>query len=297
MSPALSAILILVAVVALIVGLWLVSLNFAASRLLRRRTPDPADLPSNYGIDFEEVRFTSRDGVKLVGWWIPADKSIGTIVMCHGQNGSMDGDTRQMPPLQEAGFNVLMFDFRAHGRSEGESVTMGMYEKEDLLGALDYLADSRNIKQVGVLGFSMGAATALIAAALTDRICGVVADSSFGRLKHTLTAYATSSGVPYFIARPFVSWMMGIASVRTEGRLDQTDPTRWTVHIGPRPLFFIHGEDDQLVSMRDLDRMVSLAQGPVDVWIVDDVGHRGAYKANPTEYNTRVVNWFKQVLA
>src|SRR5258706_2027685 len=297
MSPALTATLLLLAIVIIAIAVWLVSLNFAASRLLRRRQPDPVDPPSNYGIDYEEVHFMSRDGIKVVGWWIPVDKPISTIVMCHGQNGSMDGDTRQMPPLHEAGFNVLMFDFRAHGRSEGESVTMGMYEKEDLLGALDYLTDVRGIKQVGVLGFSMGAATALIAAALSDRICAVVADSSFGRLKHTLIAYATSRGVPHFIAQPFVSWMLGIASVRTEGRLDQTDPTRWTVHIGPRPLFFIQGEDDRLVSMRDLDRMISLAQGPVDVWIVDNVGHRGAYNANPMEYNTRVVNWFKQVLA
>src|ERR1041385_6306628 len=293
MTQAIVATLILLTFAAVIVGLWLASLNFATSRLLRRRKPDPADPPSNYGIDYEEVHFTSRDKINLVGWWVPSKKPIGTIIMCHGQNGSMDGDTRQMPPLHEAGFNVLMFDYRAHGRSEGSWVTMGMYEKEDLLGALDYLTDVRGISQVGILGFSMGAATALIVAALTERVCAVVADSSFGRLKHTLTGYATTHGVPFFIARTFVSWMLGIASVRTEGRLDQTDPILWTTHIGPRPLFFIHGEKDHLVSMRDLERMISPAQGPIDVWIVDNVGHRGAYQANPAEYNTRVVDWFK----
>src|SRR5262249_48832020 len=151
--------------------------------------PDPPDRPDNYGISYEEVHFTSRDMVKLFGWWIPARKPIGTIVMCHGQEGSMDGDTKQMVPLHDAGFNVFMFDFRAHGQSDGECVSMGMYEKEDLLGALDYLAEQRHVDKVGVLGFSMGAAVALITAALSERICVVVADSSFGQLKNTLTGW------------------------------------------------------------------------------------------------------------
>src|SRR5260221_11098972 len=189
--------------------IWLVLVNTGASRLMRRRRPDPEDPPSNYGLDFEEISFISRDHIKIVGWWIPAPDAVGTIVVCSGQNGSMDGDTKQIPPLHEAGFNVLMFDFRAHGRSEGDCGTMGMSEKADLLGGLDYLGDVRGINQVGVLGFSMGAATALITAALSDRICAVVADSSFGRLKHTLTACATSRGIPRFIAWSFVNWMAG----------------------------------------------------------------------------------------
>ena len=125
----LRTILVIILIPIGVFGLWIAALNLGANSLLRRRRPDPSDPPSNYGIEFEEVHFPSRDGLNLVGWWIPHDNALGTIIMCHGQNGSMDGDTRQMPPLREAGFNVLMFDFRAHGRSEGEAVTMCMYEK------------------------------------------------------------------------------------------------------------------------------------------------------------------------
>ncbi len=276
--------------------LCILGLNFGAMHLMRRRRPDPPDPPSNYGIDFEEVHFSSRDRVKLFGWWIPAKDPIGTLVICHGQDGSMDRDTHQMAPLHKAGFNVLMFDFRAHGRSEGECVTMGMYEKEDLLGALDFLVEQKGIERVGVLGFSMGAAVALITAALSERICAVVADSSFGRLKWTLKAWGVQRGVPSPIAAQFAAWVLVAASIHTEGRIDQTDPVRWTVHIGPRPILFIHGEEDCLVSMQAVDRMASLAAGPVEVWIVDEAGHRGAYAANPEEYNTRVIDWFKAYL-
>jgi uncharacterized protein len=282
-----------------ILGLFLlvvVALNIGATNLMRRRRPDPPDPPSNYGIEFEEVHFESRDHEKLTGWWIPAQNAAGTIVMCHGQDGSMDGDTKQMVPLHKAGYNVLMFDFRAHGRSEGDCVTMGMYEKEDLLGALDYLSEQKKVEKVGVIGFSMGAAVALITAALSERICAVVADSSFGRLKWTLTAWGVQHGVPAPIAQQFAAWVLVIASIRTEGRIDQTDPVRWTVHIGPRPILFIYGEEDCLVSMQAVDRMASLAAGPVEIWIADDAGHREAYKKNPDEYNTRVIDWFKEYL-
>jgi pimeloyl-ACP methyl ester carboxylesterase len=279
-----------------LLGGWIVALNVGASRLMRRRPPDPTDTPDNYGIGYEEVHFRSRDQVNLVGWWIPAENAIGTIVMCHGQEGSMDGDTQQMVPLHDAGFNVFMFDFRAHGRSEGDCVSMGMYEKEDLLGALDFLAEHKHIDRVGVLGFSMGAAVALITAALSERICAVVADSSFGRLKHTLTGWGVQRGVPVPIARQFAAWVLVVASIRTEGRMDQTDPIRWTVHIGRRPILFIHGANDPFVSSEEVGHMASLAEGPVQVWVVDGVGHRGAYAADPVEYNHRVVEWFTRYL-
>jgi pimeloyl-ACP methyl ester carboxylesterase len=287
---------VILASLALAVG-WIAALYTAASRLMRRRRPDPSDTPDNYGIAYEEVRFASRDRVSLVGWWIPAENPIGTVIMCHGQEGSMDGDTRQMVPLHDAGFNVFMFDFRAHGRSDGDCVSMGMYEKEDLLGALDMLAECKGIERVGVLGFSMGAAVALITAALSERIGAIVADSSFGRLRSTLTGWGVQKGIPFPIARQFASWVLIAASIRTEGRMDQTDPIRWTVHIGPRPILFIHGADDPFVPMEEVNRMASLAEGPVEVWSVEGVDHRGAYAADPVEYNNRVIGWFKQHLA
>ncbi len=278
---------------AILVG-WVVTLNAGASYLMRRRRPDPPDTPDSYGIPYEQVHFTSRDYVKLTGWWIPSDQAIGTIIMCHGQEGSMDGDTHQMVPLYDAGFNVFMFDFRAHGRSEGTCVSMGMYEKEDLLGALDYLTEKHGIDKVGVLGFSMGAAVALITAALSERICTVVADSSFVRLKHTLARWGTQRGVPQAIARQYANSVLMIASLRTEGRMDQTDPILWTVHIGPRPILFIHGAEDPFVSLREVERMARLAEGPVEIWNVEGVGHRGAYSSDPVEYNRRVIEWFKR---
>jgi pimeloyl-ACP methyl ester carboxylesterase len=285
--------------VLLVLTFPVVASNVGAMLLMRRRPSDPPDLPENYGIAFEEVAFLSRgDKVRIGGWWIPAEgeSARGTVVMCHGQNGSMDRDTRRMLPLHRAGYNVLMFDFRAHGRSAGQQVTFGMYEKEDLLGALDYLADERGIEKVGIFGFSMGAATGLITAALSDRVACLVVDSPFGRLTRSVAGWIRQRGVPMPIAREMARWVLAACTIRTAGRIDQTDPVRWTVHIGPRPILYIFGGRDPYVSKREIRRMVNLTVGPTALWVVDGAGHRGAYNIEPQEYNRRILAWFGKYL-
>ncbi|HVO41266.1 MAG TPA: alpha/beta fold hydrolase [Aggregatilineales bacterium] len=281
----------------LLFGAWIAAVNVGAAYFTRRRAPDSPDSPANYGIGFQEIAFASRDRTRLFGRWIPANNPVGTVILCHGQEGSMDGLTPIMVPLYEAGFNVLMFDFRAHGRSEGRYVSMGVFEKEDLLGAIDYLYQAYGIASVGVLGFSMGAATALVAAALSDHIRAVVADSSFVDLQKTVQRWGMQRGVAPMIARRVAQSVLIVASMRMEGRLDQTDPLHWMPHIGPRPILLIYGGDDPYVTRAEMSQIESLAEGPVETWIVDGVGHRGVYRADPIEYTDRVVAWFRTYLA
>ncbi len=293
-------VLLILLIILAIVLIPTILLNLGAGYLMRRRRPDPPDLPDQHGIAFEEVAFVSRDGLALVGWWIPAHaengEARGTIVLCHGQDGSMDRDTRRMIPLHAAGFNVLMFDFRAHGRSGGNQVTMGIYEKEDLLGALDYLETARGITGVGVLGFSMGAAVAIITAALTDRIAALVVDSPFARLTYTVAAWGRLHGLPMPIAREIARWVLVYATIRAKGRIDQVDPLRWVQHIPSRPILFIFGTRDPFITRRHAHQLPKLNSGPTDLWMVKGVGHRGAYDADPEAYNRRVVGWFTEWL-
>jgi pimeloyl-ACP methyl ester carboxylesterase len=129
-----------------------------SSKLMTRCIPDPEASPTDYGLAYEDVSFQSRDALALGGWFIPAKSARGTVVFCHGHAGSMDPDVAYVPWFNEAGFSVLMFDFRAHGRSEGDRVSVrtgtvrGYFERLDLLGAIDYL-QTRGITEVGEIGF------------------------------------------------------------------------------------------------------------------------------------------------
>ncbi len=284
-----------------VISVWVVLVAgaaFAATLpLMRRRLPDPLDHPAFYGMPCEDVTFASRDGLALCGWWIGGGASPqGTVILCPGQNGSMDKDVVQAIPLHQAGFNVLMFDFRAHGRSEGNTVTLGALEQADLLGALDYLAAERGIERAGVLGFSMGAGVALLAAAQHDGIAALVVDGAYPRVGGLLAGYLRQRGVPGPLARAGAWLVLVMGSLRVGYQLYRANPLDSVDRI-TAPVLFITGDDDPFVSPDEAGRLAACAAGPVEVWRVAHVGHREAYQNHPDEYNRRVVGWFEQYLA
>ncbi|MFB0535590.1 MAG: alpha/beta hydrolase [Anaerolineae bacterium] len=291
---------LLLAVVVLIIGA--VSL-YGASQLIRRRVPDAASDPAQYGLTYEEVTFPSRDGLTLQGWFIPAPEARGTVVFCHGHAGSMDPDVQYVPTFHERGYNVLMFDFRGHGRSEGQHVSMGYYERQDLLGAVDYLR-SRGIDRVGVLGFSMGGAVAMATAPHTEAIQAVISDGGFARFSDTVAAgvrergplHRSGQGLPGFLASlvgHLVVWLMGL---RLGCSLSGADPIRWVGKIAPRALFIIHGALDPFITVEEARELYAAAGEPKEIWIVPEAGHRQADRRHPEEYRHRVLAFFDQWL-
>jgi len=266
-----------------------------ARALVRRMPPSPVDSPQRYGLPFEPVQFPSRDGLRLDGWWIPAPQAPkGTVIICHGREGSCERELPHAQTLHQAGFNVLMFDFRAHGRSEGQYVTFGMYEKDDLLGALDFLAE-RGIERVGVLGFSLGATTAIITAAITDRIAAIVAEGAVARLKPTLARRLWRYGVPTPLGWLLAAWALAFAAAMTRGRIDQVDAVRWIPHIRA-PILLIHGSKDDLVSAAEVAELSVRCGSRAVVWQVAEAGHHEASQAAPEAFKQHVVAWFAQHL-
>ncbi|MFQ3536043.1 MAG: alpha/beta fold hydrolase [Aggregatilineales bacterium] len=262
-----------------------------ARALIRPVPPSPPDSPERYGLSFEEVSFLSRDQLRLAGWWIPAAQPTQrTVVICHGREGSRERELPHAKTLHQAGFNVLMFDFRAHGRSEGQHITFGMYEKDDLLGALDFLA-GRGIKRVGVLGFSLGATTAIITAAVTDRIAAIVAEGPVARLKPTLARRLWRYGIPVPLGWLLAAWALVFATALTRGRIDQVDAIRWIPHIRA-PILLIHGAQDDLISAAEVAELLARCGSRAVVWRVAGAGHHEASQAAPEAFKQHMLEWF-----
>src|SRR5207244_13184338 len=105
----------------------------------------------------EEVHFTSVvDNVRISGWFFKADlQPAPAVVLCHG----IWTGRRECLPLalrfREAGYNVLCFDFRAHGLSDGRFITVGHHETNDVIGAVEYLKQRPELDptRIGVIGF------------------------------------------------------------------------------------------------------------------------------------------------
>jgi len=273
--------LFLIAVLAFIV-FWIIITRVGGAALTRRRVQTQTTLPSDFKLAYEEVSFPARDGTPLVGWWIPAPNAHHTLIVCHGYNGTMDTVMVQAAAAVKAGFNVFTFDSRAHGRSGGEVISFGMGEKEDLLGALDFLR-GRGIERPGVWGFSMGAATALIAAAVVDGFAGVVADSPYAYLKNTLARQIARRGIPYPIGWQFAAWSLVAAAIRTRGRLDQVDPILWVQHVRC-PALIIGVDRDPFVTESELRALAGKTTPLAACWIVPGTGHATAFIHAPRDY-------------
>ncbi len=294
---------LIVIIVALIVLRW-------STELIKPPRPDEMSNPADYGLPFTEVLFPSRDGLTLHGWFIPAQRlsafalgdddwatgTKGTVVFGHGRFGSKDPDLKYAPFFREAGYNSFLFDFRGHGRSEGDYTSFGLHERKDLLGAIDFLC-SKGISSVGVLGFSLGAVVGIDTAAICEEIKTVIADGAFVELRGALARGARERGFPRWLIRwlgPLILWMAGR---RVGGDLEESDPLRWVDKIAPRALFIIHGGRDPYISTDDVQRLYHKTGEPKELWIVPEAGHRQVDEIHPQEYQERVLRFFDRYLA
>ena len=139
---------------------------------------------------------------------------------------------------------VLTFDLRAHSESRGGRNSLGHHERTDLLGAIDFLLDRGIARgQIGVVGFSLGAIVALLAASEEPGLAGIVLDSPFADLGQAVRQEASRRGdlpgflIPSMMLMERVPYGIDLARVRP---MDAAREIR-------RPALFIHGRDDELV--------------------------------------------------
>jgi len=159
----------------IIISLWGFYSSIRPPKILSTLTP--RDLKMGY----EDVSFRTADRLTLRGWYIPSAKTTEkTLVLLHGYPADK-GDILPALAFLHEDFNLLLFDFRYLGESEGSYSTAGAKEVEDLLAAIRFVK-SRGIKEVGVWGFSMGGAVALMAIEKAPEIRAVISESSYSSL-------------------------------------------------------------------------------------------------------------------
>lgn len=156
-------------------------LYFSQSRLLyypelpsRALEASPADI----GLAYETVLLTAGDGTRLHGWFVPATAPRGTLLFSHGNAGNIAHRLDSIRQFHSLGLNVLIYDYRGFGESEGKPTEAGTYL--DVTAAWDYLLEERLIapQQIIIFGRSLGAA---IAAELASQhpSAGVILESAF----------------------------------------------------------------------------------------------------------------------
>jgi len=250
-------------------------------------------------VRIEEVAFSSADGIPLRGWSIAGTPGAPGIVLCHDLGGSKDAMLDLGIALQSAGFTVLAFDFRGHGESGGAGSTLGVEEKRDVLGALDYLAGVKGVdgRRLGLYGVGMGAQAAVRAAA--DRgsatvlvLDGLYPDVGWEVQRAVYSRWRFSMGRMGFLPRSVFDVLH--FDTRGEASASAVLPT-----LRGRHLLLVAPADDALLTA-EMKRMYDAIPEQKDAdgnLITLPAGSGGdLYGEDLTRYRARVLGFFKERL-
>lgn len=255
--------------------------------------------PEQFGLRYEKVAFKTRDGLELRGWFIPSTTGEKrTIVMCHGWGDNKGELLKQTYFLNEnGGFNLLYFDFRSHGESEGEITTIGGLETIDFDAAIDWLRKAKPglADSIGVFGLSMGAAVTVASLPKHPDLRCAVVESPFSDYRTVIKRWAWNNmKLPYY---PLVALTLVILRSRVKDpEIDRFNPVEAAPRIAPRPLFVIGGEFDRLMTPEDVRKVFEAAREPKQLWMVPEAWHAKCREAAGMEYDTRVTGFFSRNL-
>ncbi len=219
----------------------------------------------------ERIELIASDGVRLVGYWHPADMPDGRVALfLHGLAETGAGMRSRACVLRRHGWGVAILDARAHGQSHGDRASFGGRESNDLKLWLDHIPTRMDepIRSMVVWGRSMGAAVAMQGATEDVRISALVLESPFANLESTVAHLLRRYRVPTFLARSVVRRAEQLAGVP----LADPPPIELAARI-EQPIVLLHGADDRLVPVAEVRRIRDACKGPATLIEVPGAGH------------------------
>ncbi|MGQ9688427.1 MAG: alpha/beta hydrolase [Desulfobaccales bacterium] len=230
--------------------------------------PDPflIGTPKDYGLEYEEVWFTTDDRVRLHGWWVPRPKAP-VWLWFHGNAGNISYRLENIKLLvDEVGVQVFIFDYREYGKSEGRINREGTFK--DAAAAYRYLTDTRGIPGGEILLFGRSLGTALATDLAVRKPCrALILESPFTNSQDMAKLYA-----PFlFDWRPKVPYdnLGKIGAVKV-------------------PVMIIHGAQDEVIPVDMARRVFAAAPEPKELYIIPGAHHNDTYLVAGREYIERL---------
>jgi fermentation-respiration switch protein FrsA (DUF1100 family) len=253
--------------------------SYGLTHIGRAVVPEP-----RLGADFEEVSFTTDDGLELQGWYVPS-KNRAAVIAFPGRKGPQ----RQTRMLTRHGYGVLLFDRRGEGDSEGDPNAVGWNGDRDVKAAIAFLRAQPDVDpdRIGGIGLSVGGELMLETAAETDELKAVVSDGA------GIRSLREASELGWDAIPIWAGLTAGVAVFSNHLPPPNLDDV--VDRIAPRPVFLIyaeHGQGGEELSQNYYES----AREPKFVWKVPGANHVGGAEARPREYERRVVAFFDQAL-
>jgi len=248
--------------------------------------------PKTYGLNYESVTFTSKDGTKLHGWFVPAvTKSTGTVINLHGVGEHLNTHFPRVAWLPKQGFNVFVFDYRGFGKSTGLPNRRDLCQ--DSVAAIEYVMSRKDVdpEKILVFGQSLGGANAIVALAENSfpngKIRGVVIEAAFHSYESIARQKVASANVPRSIGKAFVKAVFD----------DSFSPGPVVHKIAPVPILFVHGTADKVVPYKHSELLFKKAKEPKQLWTVKGARHMEPFLKYGSTYRPKLVKFFKKCLA
>jgi uncharacterized protein len=274
--------------VATFVLAYMVALPFLVSYVFTHaaRAFVPVD---QVGAPHEAVTFTTADGLRLRGWYVPS-KNGAAVISFPGRKGSQ----KPARMLARHGYGVLLFDRRGEGESDGDPNAFGWAGYQDVAAAVRFLQGRPDVERgrIGGIGLSVGGEMMLEAAARSPGLNALVSE---GAGERSYREYLDMTGNGRLLALPSVF----AVSAGTALFSNNTPPTSLKDLVGRitrTPLFFIYGEHGQDGERNLNPTYYAKARQPKTIWQVPGSGHVGGITAHPREYELRVVGFFDRHL-
>ena len=225
------------------------------------------------------------DGLTFRGWHCQASGTRrATLIYLHGIADNRTSAIGAVDRFVNRGFDVIAFDSRAHGDSDGNTCTYGFYERHDLHRIVDTAAAG----PIVLMGTSLGAAVALQEAADDPRVTAVVAAETFSDLRTVATERA-----PWFFSRTIIDHAFRIAEAQGRFRVDAVSPVIAAARIAC-PVLLIHGAHDVDTRPEHSARVLGALRGAKRLILVPDAGHNQSLQG---EVWDEIERWLDGVLA
>lgn len=241
--------------------------------------------PREFGLTHESVFFFSADGARLNGWFIPArQRPKGTLLHFHGNAGNVSGHFQHVAWLPAAGWNVLAFDYRGYGVSEGRPTRTGTIA--DGHAALDYLLSRPDVDGTRIVAFgqSLGGAVGIVVTAARPEIRGMITDGAFDHYQRIASWHVRRNPLLRFVAW----WVPPL--LMSKGH----DPIDCIGRIAPRPILIMHGTDDSIVDPAMAQRLFDAAGQPKELWLISGADHYGGIQDRAEEVCPRLLRFLNR---
>jgi dipeptidyl aminopeptidase/acylaminoacyl peptidase len=246
--------------------------------------------PEQLGIaGLQEVAFRSHDRALLAGWYVPS-RNRAAVIITHGTNSDRASMVAELRILATAGFGVLAFDWPGNGASAGR-IRWSAPERDALSTAIDWLSARPDVdtRRLGGLGFSMGGYVMAQVAAKDARLRAVIllaAPTDYVDLTHWQNReWGLLSELPAALAL----WRHGVSAADLRA-IDVVG------EIAPRTLLLVRGSADDTVPEFMTRALYAAARAPKSLWIIPGAKHGGYAEVAPSDYRSRLVQFFSDNL-